>query len=76
MTYVIYERETKKIVSTPTKTEYKTMSAARAALTRINKTWVAANSEKLKTHPDLIERAPLYQCGLSEINYYQSHLCR
>ena len=61
MSYVIYNNETSKILGGPYKS-YKTMGAAKAAISRLRKT---VPITELNT-----ERDPLFVYAIAEINYF------
>ena len=67
MGYVIYDKASTKLKSNA----YKTLSAAKAALTRMNKSW-AENYDRLGNEPD----APQFTMGIAEIGYYAEHIER
>jgi hypothetical protein len=71
MAYVIYRKDTGALVSTLRDKRYKTLSAARAALTRFNKQW-AATRGLLGNEPT----APQFTCGIAEVEYYEKHIER
>lgn len=71
MAYVIYRKDTGALVSTLRDKRYKTLSAAKAALTRFNKQW--ANSRGLLV---VDPAAPQFTCGIAEENHYREHIER
>jgi len=82
--YYIYDKATSRIESNPTrgkhylKAEYKTMGAAKAALTRMHKKFEAKRFELLASKYQFerdskeaqAENSPLYTCGIAEADYY------
>lgn len=71
MAYVIYRKDTAALVSTHRNKRYKTLSAARAALTRFNTAW-ARTRGLLGNEPE----APQFTCGIAEVEYYREHIER
>ncbi len=71
MAYVIYRKDTSALVSTLRDKRYKTLAAAKAALTRFNTAW-AKTRGKLGNEPD----APHFTCAIAEVEYYAKHIER
>ena len=71
MAYVIYRKDTSALVSTLRDRRYKTLSAAKAALTRFNTAW-AKTRGLLGNEPD----APYFTCAIAEVNYYYENIER
>lgn len=65
MAYVIYDKASTKLKSKA----YKTLPAAEAQLTRMNKSW-AKTQGKLGNEPD----APHFTCGIAEVGYYYANI--
>lgn len=63
--YLIYDRETTIIPAQLRDKRYKTVSAAKAALTRFNKAW-AKTRGKLGNEPE----APVFRYGIAEVGYF------
>jgi len=63
--YLIYDRETTIIPAQLRNKRYKTVGAAKAALTRFNKAW-AATRGKLGNEPE----APVFRYGIAEVEYF------
>ena len=86
--YYIYDKATSRIESNPTrgkhylKAEYKTMGAAKAALTRMHKKFEAKRFELLASKYSFerdsdkakAENSPLYKCGIAEADYYHENI--
>ena len=86
--YYIYDKATSAIESNPAKgmhymkAEYKTMAAAKAALTRMHKKFEAKRFELLASKYSFerdrdeakAENSPLYTCGIAEADYYHKHI--
>jgi len=86
--FYIYNRETSRIESNPTrgkhylKAQYKTMGAARAAMTRMHKKFEANRFELLASKYSFerdkdeakAENSPLYICGIAEADYYHENI--
>lgn len=72
--YVIYDQETTKILNRDSKSrswqraEYKTMSAAQAALTRMQKKWVQREGVAAQT------QGPLFTAAIAEYEYYTKNI--
>lgn len=86
MSYYIYDTETSKILSNPTRgkshlrAEYKTMSAAKAALTRMDKKHFEKKT-KLQKSKYQFERdkaqkmvSPIFTCGIAESEHYHNYI--
>jgi len=71
MAYVIYRKDTTAIPAQLRDKAYKTLPAAKAALTRFNTAW-AKTRGKLGNEPD----APYFTCGIAEVEYYAKHIER
>ncbi len=69
MAYVIYRKDTSALVSTLRDRRYKTLAAAKAALTRFNTQW-AKTWGVLGNEPD----APYFTCAIAEVNYYYENI--
>ena len=86
--YYIYDKATSAIESNPTrgkhylKAEYKTIGAAKAALTRMHKKFEAKRFELLASKYSFerdsdkakAENSPLYTCGIAEADYYHENI--
>ena len=86
--FYIYNRETSRIESNPArgkhylKAQYKTMGAARAAMTRMHKKFEANRFELLASKYGFerdrdeakAENSPLYICGIAEADYYHDNI--
>ena len=86
--YYIYDKATSRIESNPTrgksylKAEYKSIGAAKAALTRMHKKFEAKRFELLASkysferNSDAAkeENSPLYKCGIAEADYYHENI--
>jgi len=86
--FYIYNKATSRIESNPTrgkhylKAQYKTMGAAKAALTRMHKKFEANRFELLASKYSFErnrdeakeENSPLYKCGIAEAEYYHSKI--
>jgi len=86
MSYYVYNKETSKIAKNPTRgkrhqdAKYKTMAAARAAVTRMDKKWFndkcnASDFDK-KYHPERFEDSarPIFKYAIAEEAYYHEHI--
>ena len=71
MAYVIYRKDTTAIPAQLRDKAYKTLPAAKAALTRFNTAW-AKTRGKLGNEPD----APVFTMGIAEVGYYYSNIER
>jgi hypothetical protein len=71
MGYVIYRKDTTEIPAPFRDRVYKTLPAARAALTRFNRAW-ARTRGLLGNEPE----APCFTMGIAEREYYHSHIER
>lgn len=88
MSYYVYNRETSKIAKNPTRgkrhqdAKYKSMAAAKAAVTRMSKKWEeqcrTADDFDRKYHPERFEDAanPIFKYGIAEAAYYHEHIER
>jgi len=89
MSYVIYEQSTTKIMYSSNfsnedygilgsfkKKEYKTMSSARAALTRMEKAWLSFYGEDVNESPDLMDSSPRYRFAIAEYGYFKTKIER
>ena len=69
--YLIYDKETSRILSKESKhwqqAAYKTMSAAQAALTRMQKKYALRNAADAA-------RGPLYTAAIAEADYYYKNI--
>ena len=69
--YLIYDKETSRILSKESKhwqqAAYKTMSAAQAALTRMQKKYAQRNAADAA-------RGPLYTAAIAEADYYYKNV--
>ena len=69
--YLIYDKETSRILSKESKhwqqAAYKTMSAAQAALTRMQKKYALRNAADAA-------RGPLYTAAIAEADYYYKNV--
>lgn len=86
--YYIYDKATSRIESNPTrgksylKAEYKSIGAAKAALTRMHKKFEAKRFELLASKYSFErdsdaakeENSPLYKCGIAEADYYHKKI--
>ena len=86
--YYIYDKATSAIKSNPArgkhylKAEYKTMGAAKAALTRMHKKFEAKRFELLASKYSFErdsdkakeENSPLFTCGIAEADYYHKNI--
>jgi len=86
--FYIYNKATSRIESNPTrgkhylKAEYKTMAAAKAAMTRMHKKFEAKRFELLASKYSFerdskeaqAENSPLYKCGIAEADYYHDNI--
>ena len=86
--FYIYNKATSRIESNPTrgkhylKAEYKTMAAAKAAMTRMHKKIETNRFELLASKYSFersrdeakAENSPLYTCGIAEADYYHSKI--
>ena len=72
--YYIYDQHSTRILSKESKhwlkAEYKTMSAAQAALTRMQKKWVQREGVAAQAE------GPLYTAAIAEAEYYAKHIER
>jgi len=69
MGYVIYDKETSRLKGNI----YKTEAAAKAALTRMSKSWF---NERYKPLYPAVDRAddPVFRYAIAEVEYYARHL--
>jgi len=71
MAYVIYRKDTTAIPAQLRDKAYKTLPAAKAALTRFNTAW-AKTRGKLGNEPE----APQFTMGIAEVGYYYENIER
>ena len=71
MGYIIYRKDTTAIPAQLRDKVYKTLPAAKAALTRFNTAW-AKTRGKLGNEPD----SPQFTMGIAEVEYYAKHIER
>lgn len=71
MGYIIYRKDTTAIPAQLRDKVYKTMPAAKAALTRFNTAW-AKTRGKLGNEPE----APQFTMGIADSEYYARHIER
>jgi hypothetical protein len=86
--FYIYNKETSRIESNPTrgkhylKAQYKTMGAAKAAMTRMHKKFETERFELMASKYSFerdrdeakAENSPLYICGIAEADYYHDKI--
>ena len=86
--YYIYNTDTSRIESNPTrgkqylKAQYKTLGAAKAAMTRMHKKFEATRFELLASKYSFerdrdeakAENSPLYTCGIAEAEHYHKNI--
>ena len=71
MGYLIYRKDTTEIPAQLRKKVFKTMPAAKAALTRFNKAW-ARTRGKLGNEPE----APVFTMGIAEVEHFYANIER
>jgi len=88
--YVIYNQATTEIIKNVRRSpyrvisQYKTMAAAKAAMTRMHKKFEAKRFELLASKYSFerdskeakAENSPLYTCGIAEVNHYHKRIER